>query len=56
MAAGQLRSVPVERLLRWLFSLLIGYYVTRTMMAPGDWDDEAEVAAMVDTVTRGLRP
>lgn len=54
IAAGEIRAIPIERLLRWLFSLLIGYYVTRSMLAPGDWDDRAEVSAMVEAIAHGV--
>ena len=56
VARGRMRPIPAARLLRILASLLIGYWITRSRIAPGDWDDEAEVAAMAGIVARGLTP
>jgi AcrR family transcriptional regulator len=90
----KIRAVEPHRLLRWVMSLLLGYYVTRTMINPGaqsgiatetglgpepgakpgiatdteigtetsaatsaatsDWDDEAEIDAMVDAICFGV--
>ena len=51
---GQLRDIPAERLARWGISLLVGYYVNRTMIAPGVWDDDAETEAMLDMMLGGI--
>ncbi len=51
---GQLRDIPPERLARWGISLLVGYYVNRTMIAPGGWDDDAEIEAMLDMMLGGI--
>ncbi len=51
---GQLMQMPPDRLLRMFMSLLAGYYITRTMLAPGDWDDAAEVEAMLDFALSGV--
>ena len=53
---GQLREIPAERLARWGISLLGGYYVNRTMIAPGAWDDDAEIEAMLDMMLCGIGP
>ncbi len=53
---GQLRPIPVRRFLRLLASSIIGYWVTRSMIAPGDCDDAAEIDAMAKTLAQGLRP
>jgi AcrR family transcriptional regulator len=52
--AGDIRPVDPARIVRMIASLLIGYFVTRTMILPGDWDDDAEVQAMVDIICHGL--
>lgn len=54
--AGQIKDIAVERLLRMMISLLLGYYLTRSIVAPDDWDDEVEVEIMVQTVLHGLTP
>jgi AcrR family transcriptional regulator len=52
--SGQAKNMPPERALRMVISLLGGYYLNRTIFAPGEWDDVAEVDAMVDLVLRGI--
>ena len=54
--AGRMRDIPIARLLRWMFSLLTGYYILRATLPPEARDDEAEVAAMVELVVRGVTP
>ena len=56
VAAGRIRPIPTHRLLRLLASAMIGYWVTRSMIAPGDWDDAAEIDAMATIFAQGLRP
>lgn len=53
-ASGEIKDVPTDRLLRWKLSLFAGYYINRTILAPGDWDDEAEVDAMLDLIMYGI--
>lgn len=55
-ALGQISNIPPERFLRIIISLLVGYYINRSLIAPGDWDDEAEVDAMLDVVLFGVTP
>lgn len=52
---GNMRDIPPKQLLQWCMSLLAGYYMKRTILAPGDWDDEAEVDAMLDLVWNGIK-
>jgi AcrR family transcriptional regulator len=54
-ASGQIRDLPPERLLRWVMSLLGGYYLNRSILAAGDWDDEAEVDAILDILWNGIK-
>ncbi len=43
--------------LRSVISLFVGYYVLRTEVLPMQtWDDEAEIARIVDLMLDGLRP
>lgn len=53
-AEGRMKPIPAARFLRIVASVLIGYWVARSMVAPGDWDDEAEIAVMAAVLTRGL--
>lgn len=54
---GRLRAVEPERVARMLVSLVLGYVVTRHILLPErEWDDEAELRLMVDTLLRGLAP
>ena len=53
-ASGEIKGCPPDRLLRWKLSLFAGYYINRTILAPGDWDDEAEVDAMLDLIMHGI--
>ena len=52
---GNMRDIPPKQLLQWCMSLLADYYMKRTILAPGDWDDEAEVDAMLDLVWNGIK-
>lgn len=57
VAAGEIRAdIPPDRMFRWFGSLLIGYYVVRSILPPGAYDDEAEIAATVDFMIRGAAP
>ena len=51
-----MRPITPGRFLRIVASTLIGYWVTRTILAPGDWDDAEEIAAMARIMAQGLRP
>lgn len=54
---GRLRAVEPERVARMLISLVLGYVVTRHILLPErEWDDEAELRLMIDTLLRGLAP
>lgn len=54
-STGQIRDLPPKQLLQWSMSLLAGYYMNRSILAPGDWDDEAEVDAMLDFIWNGIK-
>lgn len=57
VAAGRLRPVEPERVVRMLISLVGGYIVTRHVLLPERaWDDDAELRLMIDTLLRGLAP
>jgi AcrR family transcriptional regulator len=52
---GELRPVPPGRVLRLIVSLVVGYLVTRHILAPElDWDDDAEIDGMLDVLFEGL--
>lgn len=52
--SGQIRPMPETRLLRIVVSLLAGYYINRSILAPGKWDDAAEIDALVDFIMEGV--
>lgn len=55
MASGHLREQPPERVLRIFVSMIVGYIVTRHVILPElDWDDEAELEAMIEVFLRGV--
>lgn len=57
VAAGRLREVEPDRVIRMLLSLVGGYVVTRHILLPDRaWDDEAELRLMIETLLRGLAP
>ena len=57
IASGQIRPVDPVFFLRSVISLLVGYYILRTEVLPDyAWDDEAEIARIVDLMLDGLRP
>jgi len=57
VAMGRLRPVTAEQVLRMLISFVAGYAVTRYIILPDrEWDDDAELRLMIDTLLRGLAP
>lgn len=56
VAAGRMFPIPAPRFLRIVASCLIGYWITRSMVAPGVWDDAAEIDAMAALLAHGLVP
>lgn len=53
---GQLADIPVERLLRFLGPLMLGYWLARNVILPDrDWDDAAEIAATIRFFLDGAR-
>lgn len=56
-AAGELRKLPRSSLVRIVMSMTAGYMLARFVLRPGaDWDDEAEMALMLDVLVNGLKP
>jgi hypothetical protein len=57
IAMGRLRQVEAEQVIRMLISLIAGYVVARYIIVPDrEWDDDAELRLMIDTLLRGLAP
>lgn len=55
IAAGEVREVEPDRLIRTLVSVAIGYVLTRHVLLPErEWDDDAEAEAMVDLLMSGF--
>lgn len=56
-ARGELRAVPRASLMRIVLSVTAGYMLARFVLRPGsEWDDEAELATMIDVLVNGLKP
>lgn len=57
-AAGELRrDVDAEALARMAVSLALGYLLTRVLVAPGlAWDDDREIARLLDVLQHGAAP
>ncbi len=54
---GEIRPVDPLYFLRSVISLLIGYYLLRSEVAPqAHWDDDAEIESIIDLLLNGLRP
>lgn len=55
--AGQIRRLPHRSLARIVMTTTVGYMLARFVLRPGaDWDDEAEIATMIDVLVNGVRP
>ena len=55
--AGEMRPIPHASLARIVLTVSVGYMLTRFVLRPGTaWDDEAELATMVDVLVDGVRP
>jgi AcrR family transcriptional regulator len=54
IANGQVRAIEVDRLLRIVASLFMGYVVASSLPVGRSWDDEAEIATMAGLLARGL--
>lgn len=55
--AGELRPIPRDSLVRMMVAVTVSYMLTRFVLRPqGDWDDEAELATMIDVMVNGLKP
>lgn len=55
IASGDLRRMPVDRMLRMCISAMVGYVMTRHVLAPElDWDDDAEVDGTLDALFEGI--
>lgn len=56
-AAGQIRKLPRASLARIVMTTTIGYMLARFVLRPQmGWDDEAEIATMIDVLVNGVRP
>lgn len=56
-ASGELRPIPRDSLVRMMVSVTVSYMLSRFVLRPSaDWDDEAELATMIDVMVNGLRP
>jgi AcrR family transcriptional regulator len=57
-ARGELRAdLEAEALARMVLSLALGYLLSRTLVAPGlAWDDEREIARLLEVLRRGAVP
>jgi AcrR family transcriptional regulator len=57
-ARGELRADPdAESLARMVLSLMLGYLLSRTLVAPGlAWDDDREIARLLAVLQRGAVP
>ncbi len=54
---GELRRIPRASLVRIVMSMTAGYMLARFVFRPhSEWDDEAEMATMVDVLVNGLKP
>lgn len=54
---GDIRpDIPPGRIFRWFGSLLIGYYLNRSLMPSNAFDDDAEIEATIDFMMRGAGP
>lgn len=55
--ADELRKLPRSSVTRILVSVTAGYMLARFVLLPdAKWDDEAELATMIDILVNGLRP
>lgn len=55
--AGEIRALPHRSLARIVISMTSGYMLMRFVLRPdAEWDDEAELATMIDILVNGLRP
>ncbi len=55
--AGELRPLPHRSLVRIAMTVTAGYMLVRFVLRPSaDWDDEAELATMIDVLVNGLKP
>ncbi len=51
---GDIRpGIPPGRMFRWFGSLLIGYYLNRSLVPSNAFDDDAEIEATIDFMMRG---
>ena len=56
IADGRVRDIEVERLMRWLASMFLGYLLISGLPLGRKWDDAAEIEAMAGFVARSLAP
>ncbi|KGX92995.1 TetR family transcriptional regulator [Pontibacillus halophilus JSM 076056 = DSM 19796] len=52
---GQIRDYPVESVIRFVMTSIIGMIVTRLLILPdAEWDDEAEIERTIDFIMYGI--
>jgi AcrR family transcriptional regulator len=58
VASGQLRDdIPIATVVRMVMAQMVGYGLARAMFRPDlPWDDQREIANMVDVLLHGLAP
>ncbi|MBI4953083.1 MAG: TetR/AcrR family transcriptional regulator [Myxococcales bacterium] len=55
--AGEIRPLPHRSLARIVLTVSVGYMLARFVLRPdADWDDEAEIATLIDVLVNGVRP
>jgi len=51
---GQIADIPPTMVLRYVSSVIIGYFATKYVVAPGEWDDEREIDETIAFLAKGL--
>lgn len=55
-AKGQIADIPPAMVLRYVSSVIIGYFGTKYVLTPEGWDDEKEIDEMIAFLAKGLAP
>jgi AcrR family transcriptional regulator len=51
---GQIIEMPTQSVIRFTTSTIMGYLLTNYLIAPKDWDDEAEVERTIQFIMHGI--
>jgi AcrR family transcriptional regulator len=51
---GQIIEMPTQSVIRFTASTIMGYLLTNYLIAPKDWDDEAEVERTIQFIMHGI--